>query len=396
MKKSGFTIVELLASITILAIIITLGTISINTVSDRIKASNYESKKSLIELKAAEYASDTGFLFTNVGNLVKTGYLSADDKYDNIINPITNEPLNCFIVQIHNENNNLYGTLTDEKECNNDNILQTNMHLGINVINESSFFRTTDVWTNENVLLEVYFKDLEVPKNEVKKIIWETNAFKEEREILSEEDFFNKNKYYVDVAQIVETTYYVEVILKDNTVYYAETTVKIDKQNPIIYEDEIKVSLKNALVDKENTLKVTVSDTNGSGIAGYYVGEDPDCTNASYVDYEDNYFEVPVTNKIYYICVQDKVGNLSENISTKKVDLVNFVPPSIQNRSENLVLGNEDYEFKNNVDVDFGIFEGSISCNPTISKKSGSYDVTCSAVSDNGLVSSTTFHVNHP
>lgn len=249
------------------------------------------------------------------------------------------------------------------------------------------------MWTNENVTLEVYFKDLDVKESDVEKIIWETNAFKEERDVTN--DFRIKNKYFVDVSQIVDTTYYVEVTLKDKTKYYAKTTVKIDKQNPIVYEDEMKVSLKGELTNSENVLKVTVSDTNGSGIGGYYVGENPNCRDVSYTDFEGNYFEVPVTNKIYYVCVQDKVGNLSENISTKKVDLVNLEPPSIGNRSFNLVLGKEEYEFKNNVDVDFGLFEGTISCNPTLSKKSGTYDVTCTALSDNGLSSSTTFHVRH-
>lgn len=393
MKKNGFTIVELLASITILAIIMTLGIVCVNIVSARILQSNYENKKSFIELKAAEYASDTGFLYTNVDNLVKEGYLSADDKNDNVVNPVTKESMNCFIVQIHNENDNLYGTLTEEEECNNDNILQTNMHLGINVIKESDFFRVNDIWTNENVTLEVYFKDLDVAESDVEKIIWETNAFKEERDVAN--DFRTKNKYFVDVSQVVDTTYYVEVILKDKTTYYAKTTVKIDKQNPIIYDDEIKVSLKGNLMDRESILKVSVSDTNGSGIGGYYVGENPNCKDVNYVDLDDNYFEVPITNKIYYICVQDKVGNLSENMSTKKVDLVNLVPPTIQNRSDNLVLGTETYDFKNNVVASFGIFEGTISCNPTISKKAGTYDVTCTALSDNGLSSTSTFHVHH-
>lgn len=393
MKKNGFTIVELLASIAILAIIMTLGTVCINIVTQRVLNSNYESKKSLIELKAAEYASDTGFLFTNVDNLVKNGYLTADDKNDNIINPVTKEAMNCLIVQVHNENDNLYGILTEEKECNNDNILQTNIHLGIHVIKESNSFRTDDVWTNQNVTLELYFKDLDVSENEVTKIIWETNAFKDEREVSN--DFRSKNKYSVDVSQVVDTTYYAKVILKDETVYYAKVTVKIDKQNPIIYDDEMKVSLTGPLENRQNILKVAVSDTNGSGIGGYYVGENSNCREVSYVDFEGNYFEVPVTNKIYYICVQDKVGNISEEISSKKVDLINLEPPSILNRTDNLVLGKEDYEFKNNVDVNFGIFEGTISCNPTLSKKSGNYDVTCTALSDNGLSSTTTFHVSH-
>lgn len=98
MEKNGFTIVELLASIAILAIIMTLGIICINIVSARILQSNYESKKSLIELKATEYASDTGFLYTNVENLVKEGYIVADDKNDQVLNPVTNESMNCLVV----------------------------------------------------------------------------------------------------------------------------------------------------------------------------------------------------------------------------------------------------------------------------------------------------------
>lgn len=398
MKKNGFTIVELMASIIILAIITTLGVCCVNIVSTRIIKSNYESKKSLIEIKAAEYASDTGFLFTNVDNLVKLGYISADDKNDNVINPINQEPMNCLIVKIVNDDDNLYATLTEEKECDNDAILQTNMHLGINIFKESDNSKVeNDTWVNENVLLEVYFKDLDINEDDVEKIIWKTNAFTNEKDVMNVSDFRAKNKFLIEASQIVNTTYYVEVVLKDKTVYYAKVIVKIDKQNPIVYEDEIKVTLEDALISRDNKLKVVVSDNNGSGISGYYIGDNPDCHSASYTSLSSDTtsFEVPVLNSIYYICLKDNVGNYSENVSAKIVDLVHFEAPTINNIADTLVLGSEDYDFKTNVEVDFGIFEGQVSCNPTISRKSGDYDVTCTAVSANGLASSTMFHVHH-
>lgn len=394
MKKNGFTLVELLASIVLLAIILTLGTCCIHIVSARILASNYESKKSLIEIKAAEYASDTGFLFTNVDNLVKNGYLSADDNNGNIINPITNKSMNCLVVQVTNENNNLYGTVTENEECDNGNILQTNIHLGINILKVSDNTKVEEnTWVNEDVKLEVYFKDLDVSINDVEKIIWKTNAFTEEKNI--EGDFNSQNTFVVNASLLVDSTYYVEVVLKNKITYYANAHVKIDKQNPVIYEDEIKVSLKDAIAEESTTLQVSLSDSNGSGIEGYYVGESSDCANVSYTNLETNYFEIPVTNSVYYICAKDKVGNVSETISTKKVDLLHLSPPSITNIEDVLVLGTEEYDFKKNTETDFGIFDGRVSCNPTISKKSGSYDVECIAVSDNGLSSATTFHVNH-
>lgn len=396
MKNNGFTIVELMASIAILAIIITLGVCCVNVISEKILKSNYESKKSLIEIKASEYASDTGFLFTNVDNLVKLGYLSSDDKNDNVINPLNQESLNCRIVKIVNENDNLYATLTEEEECNNDSILQTNMHLGINILKTSDNSRVdNNTWINEDVILEAYFKDLNIVEDNIKKVIWRTNAFTDEKEVADGEDFRAKNKYLVSVSQIINSTYYVEIVLNDNTVYYAKTIVKVDKQAPVIYDDSIKVTLGDSLTSSDHKLKFAFTDSYGAGPSSYSVGLSPDCNVGIYeiLENDKSSFEVPITaGNIYYICLKDKVGNYAE---PKKVDLKDFKAPIINNIEDTLNLGKEDYEFRNNVYVDFGIFEGHVSCSPTISKKTGDYDVTCTAISKNGLSANTTFNVHH-
>ncbi len=394
MNKKGFTLVELLATIVILATVIALGVGCIQIVSTRIRNSNYESKKDLIEIKAAEYANDTGYLFTNVDNLIKMGYLSADDQKGNYLNPITNKPMNCYVVQIRNENDNLYGELTEEQECNPNDILKTNVHLGIQILKSSDRTQVeNDTWVGEDIFLEVYFKDGNSKEEDVEKIIWKTNFFTEER--IVNNDFRNKNTYFVEASQILNSPFFVEVILKDKTTYYAKTNVKIDKQNPVIFKDDIQVVFLNPNTRSSSTLKTVITDAYGSGIAGYYVGENPNCQDVTYVDRTENYIEVPIMNSVYYICIKDKVGNISEKNSTVKVDLVNYVPPQIKAIKSNLILQKEDYDFKNNIEVDFGIFNGFVSCNPTISKKMGSYDVTCTASCENGLSASTTFHVQH-
>lgn len=405
MRKKGFTIVELIAVILILGIIMTLGVSSYNTISKRVLESNYESKKRLIETKAADYASDTSFLITDIDTLVKNGYLDADNEDGSIINPLTNKKMNCDIVSISNYDGVLYATIKEGYEdaitCETEDIIKTNMNLELKIKKRSDFesrilnYEDNPEWVDEDVVLEIVFKDLNVDENDIEKIVWRTNAFTKEVDV--NHDFREKANLLVEVAEILNTTYYVEVHLKDNVVYYAYNTVKVDKQKPIIYDDSIKVTLENAFVERENKLKFTVTDQNGSGIDSYAIIENNDCTSALYTPLDGfGFVETTVSpNKKYYICAKDKAGNFSEEVSTKEVDLTSFIPPVIHNYNDLLELEQEDYDFFTNVYVEPHIFDVTISCDPSKSLKTGEYDVVCLALSDNGLASSTTFHVKH-
>lgn len=62
MNRKGFTIVELMAVIVVLAIIITLAFASFKGIGERVRKEEYQNKISLIETKASDYANGTKIL----------------------------------------------------------------------------------------------------------------------------------------------------------------------------------------------------------------------------------------------------------------------------------------------------------------------------------------------
>ena len=109
MDKNGFTLVELLASIVILALITTIATISYTSIIKENKIKQCEEKKLFIEKQAIKYASENNLLHNNsssdlyISNLVCNGYLETKNndwscensdsviisEDDDVTNPIT-------------------------------------------------------------------------------------------------------------------------------------------------------------------------------------------------------------------------------------------------------------------------------------------------------------------
>lgn len=401
MNKKGFSLVELMGVIVILLIITLLATNGYRLVSQKVKENSYKNKVSYLETKAVEYANQTGKLEMNVDQLVKEGLITADNEEGKVISPLDGNIMNCHLIYITEENENLYGNYTEQEECNIENLSTENRFLKINV------YKTHDnvtlgekvegnAWTKENVILVAEFLDQNINKDSIEKLIWRSNAVEEERTI--EKDFESKNKYLVTAEQIVNSIYSVEIKLSDGTTYQAQTYVKIDKQRPIVYDSEIRIEKENEYTANDKEVYVEASDGNGSGIYGYYIGEDNRCTDVIYEVSESTHYSVKKPMGTYYVCVKDKAGNLSEDISTKKV-IVQYIdsePPTIKVKNDPLNLGTEDYEFKDNLEVTWGESgEGSISCDPAISKKTGTYEVKCIVIGNNGLKKEISFEARH-
>ena len=79
-NRKGFTLVELMAVIVILAVIIAIAVPTFGNVQKSIEKKNYENQISLIETAAAKYFEDNNITSMYVDDLIKSGYLEADDK----------------------------------------------------------------------------------------------------------------------------------------------------------------------------------------------------------------------------------------------------------------------------------------------------------------------------
>ncbi len=397
--KKGFTIVELMTTIVILAIVTLIAVSGYRTISERLKQTSYENKVSLIETKAADYANETGFLATNVDNLVKLGYLEADNEAGEVLDPRDGKVLNCHVVNITNEEENFYGKFTDQEECDNNNVEVVNMHLGIHIYKVSNrALVNNNTWVGENVILEAYFKDSTINIGNVKKIIWNSNAGREERVING--DFNSKKEYTVNASQIVNTTYKVVIEMNDGVIYQAQVIVKIDKQRPIIYDAETIIENQNEFTNENKEVRISASDGNGSGIYGYYIGTDNRCTRVTYEVNHNNVFSKRLGAGTYYVCVRDNVGNLSENVSSRiiVVDHIDHTAPTCELEAVG-TLGNNNYytsdvtiRFKKAEDNESGVSHTLID-NPTITTDTNGTTVTGTVVDRAGNTGSCNIHI---
>ena len=92
--------------------------------------------------------------------------------------------------------------------------------------------------------------------------------------------------------------------------------------------------------------------------------------------------------------IEDNLGNKT-NCSQALSIKIDKTTPTITAKSNPISLGNQDYDFKNNLNITFGAGSGNTVCDPAVSKKTGSYNVKCTATGNNGLISSVTFAARH-
>ena len=99
MNNKGFTMVELLATIGVLAIVITIAVPSVISVSKQIKNNMYKARIKLIESNAKLCVEDGKCTPVSgdrlyLGTIKGKGYLKKED----LINPINNKPMDdCFV-----------------------------------------------------------------------------------------------------------------------------------------------------------------------------------------------------------------------------------------------------------------------------------------------------------
>lgn len=135
MNRKGFTLVELIAVITIMSLIAIITTPAYDSISKSIKTRNYESKKNTIKAHTLNYVekyfknevydgTSTGTksktLCFSVNYLIKNGIISSDSETDEYIeNNVTGEKYRneIFIKVIYDTTNlKLVGIVKDDEE----------------------------------------------------------------------------------------------------------------------------------------------------------------------------------------------------------------------------------------------------------------------------------------
>ena len=329
MNKKGFTLVELLGVIAILAIIIGISFAIYTRVRHDVLNQELENTISYIEAQAENYANDTNITVVSVEDLILNGYVEPDDETD-IYSPVDNSSLNCYLVRSTYED----GEFTSLLEINDDNLLgrdddgtcssyekEAIASIGVQEISEENNnlesindevgFKLLDdnTWFKNNVYLAV-LEGNEILNKDGATYEWRSNYGTTTTDSTTQTD--------VPVGVASQIPYTVTVRWQEegnNLETSANDTIKIDREAPRIIGIEVPDSTEWTT---KKTVTITATDGNGSGLYGIYVGKDLTECSENKKDYNpvtgETFTEDIVEMGTYRACVIDNVGNVS-NIS---------------------------------------------------------------------------------
>lgn len=309
-NNSGFTLIELIGVVVILAIIITLGAGVYLNVQKNTLNKQYENVKIRIEAKALEYARDLGItdsLELSVQYLIDEGYIIPDDN-DTIYDPRNNNSLNCYNIKTSFVNGNYEAVLSESEYKNDDGSCDTSrLNTGKIKIYCNNEECLEDKWYGYQLNLSVKGVE-ELTEEELDKSTFEW---------FNLQGFFSKEKTVVaDTYNVTDTRFSVTVTTEDGKIFKAKTDIKIDKEPPSILEINNDTGWS---ITKKVLIKA--SDKSGSGVYGVYVSENASCSTNRTL-YKPMSDEISITKEgTYYACAMDNVGNVS---NAKSFEIINI------------------------------------------------------------------------
>lgn len=363
-KRSGFSLVELIAVIAVVSLLITASTSMFLNIRKSILDKEYENLIVYLESKAVEFASKSDITLISVGDLIKEGYVDPDDDA-NIYDPRNNKSLNCYLIKLEFDNGEYVAEFLRDNENMDENgnckqYIQTKNYQICQVQN-GVCVGSLDNWLNDNVTLGVSFKGGLLNESDGYSYDWSTNTG------------FTSNDRLVDTfVKRTGQVYYSSVVSKGDEVGKTYKVIKIDKEAPVV---------TGVKVLEDNSIKVSGTDRDGSGVYGFYMtSEDDACSKEKSLYTKDSF---TYTQDGYYkFCAMDNVGNASDG----DLFLVDNKVPEIASKGDLTIKVKDNVIIKDNFDVDCFGSKCSITCSieETRNLDMGVYEPVCTVVRENG------------
>ena len=324
-QKRGFTMVELLAVIAILAIIILIAVPTFGGVKERTNQSVYESKIASVKAASEAYSEESGKMVFDIRTLISEGKLEADNESGEYLNPVNGEDMRCYIVNVRYENLQYYANVHESSECLDEAELEA-IYGAVKVIayNKDKTDKVEPYhqnWYNEPIIISYELSETaNYTSSNIERISWQGD-----RSITctKEAGDLENCRYYGteslgSAGTITNMNVSLEITFKnDQGIEFNSKTsrvISIDMESPRVVMVTPGLGLTN---QSGKRVDIEMTDGNGSGLLEYKMVKVeseasplPMCKDLDgYKQVTQNKMSEYKDNGIYYTCVRDNVGN---------------------------------------------------------------------------------------
>ena len=304
MNKKGFTLVELLSTIIILALIVSITFVSIGRISEFAKERHRANVIKRIETAASKYAFDTMKEVVFVEELIKNGYLNGEKDTDVIINPVDNSPLNCYIVTMERTDNYYTAKFTGEKYTleNSNNCDNNALNIAYNKItievSKNGVTQNSNDWLSGQLTLTAKLNDNTVSCSGANTCKW-----------TSSNGLTQNDSAQISIPANDESTtrYTFSYTNSENKQYVTYFDLKADNIGP---------EVTSCTYNQNNTWTVSLKEK-GSGVNAYCLNKSTSSTGCSWTTISNNSFITGTDTDNFYIHVKDNANNIGYKILSK-------------------------------------------------------------------------------
>lgn len=292
--KKGFTLVELLVVISLIALLAVVAIPSALVIQKRINQKSLDSKIELIESGAILYgqnnkskiSSSTEFCNIKgsnykckkitISDLIKNDFLDSESKNNiSLINPTNDKEMIYNLVYVYIKNKMVYAKYSDEIYYN---------------------IKSSDNKDSGSVHFADF--DLEIIGLGDIKYSWDNHTYQNYNSAINVDDSKHNKTLYVKIGSEWEGTY----------------NVKFDLVNPIIDIYDISYNISNSLAtlrveahDEDDYIKDYKFTTDSSCTSGMWENANKKSINKSYV-----FTNISNQNREYYVCIRDNANHLTK------------------------------------------------------------------------------------
>ena len=317
--NKGFTLVEIMATIVILAVVLLIAVPIYNGVREGINENIYDSKIKEVLAKGESYASENHASVFDIKTLIEAGEISADNETGVYKDPRTGRDMRCDILNALYKENHYEISITESEVCYSKEELE-NLYgmVELKVYNEENVeikkLEDTEWIRESKVKVRYEFKEeYKEYENSIESVIWTG----EEVKSCQKENVADCFEYRIETSEIknvvvsLELTINMDGVLIKNQV---QKNILVDLQNPSVIDGSVNVD-NEVSTNNERRVEFELSDGSGSGIRSYSIVKNKSCSGDEYEQNKQSASEgiqsTYLGNGDYYICVEDKVGNKS-------------------------------------------------------------------------------------